>query len=83
VIRQPGGAPAQCESAATSQRYLERRAELTLDCSLAAPLIVDLEGKPFSGERLQGHYEAARTVRVALEARTTWACSQPEKARRK
>jgi metal-sulfur cluster biosynthetic enzyme len=68
VIRQPGGAPAQCGSTATLRRYLERRAELALDCSLAAPLIVDLEGKPFSAERLQTHYEAVRTVRVALEA---------------
>ena len=50
------------------QRYLERRAELALDCSPAAPLIVDLEGKPLSADQLQAHYEAARMVRVALEA---------------
>jgi metal-sulfur cluster biosynthetic enzyme len=68
VIRQPGCAPAEGGSAAILQRYLERRAELALDCSPAAPLIVDLEGKPFPEERLQAHYEAARTVRVALEA---------------
>jgi metal-sulfur cluster biosynthetic enzyme len=68
VIRQPGCAPVVSGSAAILQRYLERRAELTLDCSPAAPLIVGLEGKPFSAEQLQGHYEAARTVRVALEA---------------
>jgi metal-sulfur cluster biosynthetic enzyme len=68
MIRQPGPKPMVCGSAATLQRYLERRAELALDCSPAAPLIVDLEGKPFSAERLQLHYEAARTVRVALEA---------------
>ena len=68
MIRQPGSEPVKCGSAATLQRYLERRAELALDCSPAAPLIVDLEGRPFSPERLQLHYEAARTVRVALEA---------------
>ena len=68
AIRQPGCAPAQCGSAATLQRYLERRAELAFDCRLAASLIVDLEGRPFSVERLEAHYEAARTVRVALEA---------------
>jgi metal-sulfur cluster biosynthetic enzyme len=73
VIRQPGGASAQCGSTATLRRYLERRAELALDCSLAAPLIVDLEGKPFSVARLQTHYEAVRTVRVALEANGSWA----------
>jgi metal-sulfur cluster biosynthetic enzyme len=68
VIRQPGCAPVESGSAAILQRYLERRSELGLDCSLAAPLIVDLEDKPFSEERLQAHYEAIRTVRVALEA---------------
>jgi len=68
VIRQPSCAPVESGLAATLQRYLERRAEIALDCSPAAPLIVDLEGKPFSEERLQAHYEAIRTVRVALEA---------------
>jgi metal-sulfur cluster biosynthetic enzyme len=68
VIRQPGCAPARCRSAATLQRYLERRAEFAFDCSLAAPLIVDLEGNPLSEERLEAHYVAVRTVRVAMEA---------------
>jgi len=68
VIRQPGGASVESGSAVILQRYLERRAELALDCSPAAPLIVDLEGKPLSADQLQAHYEAARTVRVALEA---------------
>ena len=68
VIRQPGCPPLEIESVAVLRRYLERRAELDLDCSPAAPLIVDLEGEPFSAERLQHHYEAIRTVRVALEA---------------
>jgi metal-sulfur cluster biosynthetic enzyme len=68
VIRQPGCALVESTSAGVLQRYLERRAELALDCGLAAPLIVDLEGKPFSVERLQAHYVAIRTVRVALEA---------------
>jgi len=68
MIRQPGSEPVECGSAATLQRYLERRAELALDCSPAAPLIVDLEGTPFAVEKLEAHYAAARTVRVALEA---------------
>jgi metal-sulfur cluster biosynthetic enzyme len=68
VIRQPSCALVENISAGVLQRYLERRAELALDCGLAAPLIVDLEGKPFAAERLQAHYEAIRTVRVALEA---------------
>ena len=68
VIRQPGCAPVAGGSAAILQRYLQRRAELALDCSPEAPLIIDLAGAPFSADRLQAHYEAARTVRVALEA---------------
>jgi metal-sulfur cluster biosynthetic enzyme len=68
VIQRPGRAPVESGSAAILQRYLERRAELALDCSLAAPLIVDLDGAPFSAERLQAHYQAIRTARVALEA---------------
>lgn len=68
AIRQPGRAPVGSGSAAALQRYLQRRAELALDCSPAAALIVDLEGKPYSEKRLQAHYEAIRTVRVALEA---------------
>ena len=60
--------PRKSGSAATLRRYLQRRAELGLDCHDGAWLIVDLEGKPFSADRLQAHYEAARTMRVALEA---------------
>jgi metal-sulfur cluster biosynthetic enzyme len=68
AIRQPGYAPVMSGSGAALRRYVERRAELGLDCSPATPLIIDLEGKPFSAEQLQAHYEAIRTVRVALEA---------------
>jgi hypothetical protein len=68
MIRRPGGAPAEGGSAAVLRHYLERRAELALDCDPSHPLIVDLEGQPFSAERLHTHYQAARTVRVAMEA---------------
>ena len=68
VIRQSGGAPVVDGSAAVLARYLQRRAELALDCRSTAPLIVDLESKPLSEDQLQAHYEAIRTVRVALEA---------------
>jgi metal-sulfur cluster biosynthetic enzyme len=68
VIRQPGSRPVESPLAAILQRYLERRAELALDCHRSARLIVDLDGNPFSAARLHVHYEAARTVRVALEA---------------
>jgi metal-sulfur cluster biosynthetic enzyme len=68
MVRQPGSAPAAGGSAPTLQRYLERRAELALDCNLTAPLIVDLDGASLSAQRLAAHYKAARTVRVAMEA---------------
>jgi metal-sulfur cluster biosynthetic enzyme len=58
----------QSGTAQTLQRYLERRAELALDCRPTAPLIVDLEGKILSADQLIAHYEATRTVRVAMEA---------------
>jgi len=63
-----GRAAIETEAATAFQRYMERRAELGLDCSFTAPLIVDLEGIPFSADRLQAHYESIRTLRVALEA---------------
>jgi metal-sulfur cluster biosynthetic enzyme len=68
VIRQSGCAPVEVGSATTLERYLERRAELGLDCGPAAPLIIDLGGEKLSAEQLLAHYEAARTVRVAMEA---------------
>jgi metal-sulfur cluster biosynthetic enzyme len=68
VIRRADCPPVETGSAAVLQRYVQRRAELGLDCRPAAPLIVDLDGKPFSVDQLQAHYEAVRTVRVALEA---------------
>jgi metal-sulfur cluster biosynthetic enzyme len=55
-------------SAETLQRYLERRAELGLDCNPSSPLIVDLDGNKLSAERLEAYYRDARTVRVAMEA---------------
>jgi metal-sulfur cluster biosynthetic enzyme len=67
TIHQPGCAVGE-GGAAALLAYLERRAELGLDCRPAAPLIVDLDGAPISPERLAGHYKAARTMRVALEA---------------
>lgn len=52
----------------TVRRYLERRAELGLDCSPGAPLIVDLAGNKLPLDRLDSYYRDARTVRVAMEA---------------
>lgn len=68
VIRQAGRPPVEDAPAAVLRAYLERRAELGLACNPADPLIVDLDGAAVSPERLAAHYEAARTMRVALEA---------------
>jgi metal-sulfur cluster biosynthetic enzyme len=68
VIRGPAGINVAAGPAAVLRRYLERRNELGLDGGPDAPLIVDLDGRPLAAERLQDHYEAARTVRVALAA---------------
>jgi metal-sulfur cluster biosynthetic enzyme len=61
-------ASANSGSAETLRRYLERRAELGLDLSSAARLIVSPDGEPLSIERIEGYYREGRTVRVSLEA---------------
>jgi metal-sulfur cluster biosynthetic enzyme len=68
VVRHCGTAPLASGPAAILRQYLERRAELGLDCHPAARLIVDLAGDPLPTERLQAHYCTVRTVRVSLEA---------------
>jgi metal-sulfur cluster biosynthetic enzyme len=47
--------------------YLQRRAELGLDVSVEAPLVVDTEGRPIPAELLDGHLRLARLTRVSLE----------------
>jgi metal-sulfur cluster biosynthetic enzyme len=47
--------------------YLERRAELGLDVSPKAPLVVDTDGNPIPAELLEGHLRFARLTRVSIE----------------
>ena len=54
--------------ARTLERYLERRAELGMDCSGSASLIVDLRGLPVPADDLETYYVRARTTRLAMEA---------------
>jgi metal-sulfur cluster biosynthetic enzyme len=68
VSQHPGGAPAEIGSAEVLGRYVERRAELGLDCRPAAPLIVDPDGEAPSPQLLADYYRMARTTRVSLEA---------------
>ncbi len=48
-------------------KYLERRAELGLDTSEKAPLVVDPDGKRVPEEAVVEHLRFARTVRVSIE----------------
>ena len=54
--------------AAVAVKYLERRANLDLDCSPTTALITDLSGNPVPANKLEEHLVHARTVRLALEA---------------
>src|SRR3712207_2605146 len=49
------------------KKYLERRAELGLDVSPEAPLVVDPDGKRVPKEAVIQHLRFARTVRVSVE----------------
>ena len=54
-------------SSETFEKYLERRAELGLDVSPEAPLLVDPDGKRVPDEAVVEHLRFARTVRVSIE----------------
>jgi metal-sulfur cluster biosynthetic enzyme len=49
------------------ETYLERRAELGLDVSAGAPLIVDPDGNRVPEEAVVQHLRFAKTVRVSIE----------------
>ncbi len=49
------------------EKYLERRAELGLDVSDEAPLVVDPDGNPVPEDAVVQHLRFARTVRVSIE----------------
>jgi metal-sulfur cluster biosynthetic enzyme len=49
------------------QTYLERRAELGLDVSEGAPLVVDPDGKRIPKEAVVEHLRFARLTRVSIE----------------
>jgi len=50
-----------------AEKYLKRRAELGLDVSPGAPLIVDPDGSKVPEEAVVEHLRFARTVRVSIE----------------
>jgi metal-sulfur cluster biosynthetic enzyme len=47
--------------------YLARRAELGLDVSAEAPLVIDTDGNPIPAELLEQHLRFARLTRVSIE----------------
>ncbi len=49
------------------EKYLERRAELGLDVSPGAPLVVDPDGRRVPEEAVVQHLRFAKTVRVSIE----------------
>jgi len=58
---------AEVPSSEMFQKYLERRAELRLDVSPEAPLVVDPDGRMVPEEAVVEHLRFARTVRVSIE----------------
>ena len=54
-------------SSADFETYLDRRAELGLDVSPEAPLLVDPDGRRVPEEAVVQHLRFARTVRVSIE----------------
>lgn len=81
LVQPQGGQVVRLGPIELIQRYLERRAEIRLDCSPAAPLFVDLRGEPISAGQLEKYLIYARTVRVSLEANGSL-CSALLEARR-
>jgi metal-sulfur cluster biosynthetic enzyme len=49
------------------EKYLERRAELGLDVSPSAPLVVDPDGRQVPEDAVVQHLRFAKTVRVSIE----------------
>ena len=67
-IRRKDGRICDVGEAEVARQYFQRRAELDLDCSPSAPLIIDLRGREVTAEGLEKYLIRARTVRVALQA---------------
>jgi len=54
-------------SSETTEKYLQRRAELGLDVSPVAPLLVDPDGNRVPKDAVVQHLRVARTVGVSIE----------------
>lgn len=58
---------ADLPSSPAAERYLERRAELGLDMSPGAPVVVTANGTRVAGTRIEEHLRFARTIRISVE----------------
>lgn len=67
-IVRPSGQIDLVGQARVARRYLERRAELGLDCSEIARLIIEVGGAAIAPDALETYYTRARTTRLAMEA---------------
>ena len=67
-VQHEGGQVSHVGPAEVVQRYLQRRAEIGLDCSPTAPLMVNPHGEKISATRLEKYLIGARTVRVSMDA---------------
>lgn len=74
-IRREDGRPSAVGSAEAAGRYLQRRAQLGLDCSHAAALVTDVSDNSVPADRLREHFIAARTVRVSQDANGAICCA--------
>lgn len=67
-IRRNDGRISDVGAAEVAHRYFQRRAEMDLDCSPTAPLIINLRGEEVTADQLEKYLIRARTVRVSLQA---------------
>jgi hypothetical protein len=67
-VQPEGRPPLHLETDLPLQPYLDRRAEIGLDCTPTVPLFLDLAGQPLTAAKLEQYLIYARTVRVSLEA---------------
>ncbi|MGQ4808476.1 hypothetical protein NKDENANG_01859 [Candidatus Entotheonellaceae bacterium PAL068K] len=67
-VQRPDGQVVHVGPVEVVQPYLQRRAELGLDCSACAPLMLDENGARVFLDQLEPYMIQARTVRVSLEA---------------
>lgn len=67
-VETDAGRITQVQPAKIAQDYLERRAQIGLDCAAEAALFVDVKGGEISAEKLKAHLIHIRTVRLSMEA---------------